>query len=222
MVVLPDVRGLYRFYEELALRFAERGYPAVAFDYFGRTAGVASATTSSRTWITSRRRSPTESSRTCGRRSSTCAPRAAVLHEDVHGRVLLRRAKLVAGGGGRSRPRRRDRLLRLDRSSETVRRGRRSGRPSSRRRSSRSWRATTQHAPRHDAGFDAALTKAGIKHELVVYDSAPHSFFDRKYEEHADASADAWEQVLTFIARQKARRPGADGPGPSSVRGAIS
>src|SRR5678816_199761 len=41
IVVLPDVRGLYRFYEELALRFAERGYAAVAFDYFGRTAGVA-------------------------------------------------------------------------------------------------------------------------------------------------------------------------------------
>src|SRR5256885_13440105 len=41
IVVLPDVRGLYRFYEELALRFAERGYPAVAIDYFGRTAGVA-------------------------------------------------------------------------------------------------------------------------------------------------------------------------------------
>src|SRR4029077_8860434 len=41
VVILPDVRGLYRFYEELALRFAERGYPAIAFDYFGRTAGVA-------------------------------------------------------------------------------------------------------------------------------------------------------------------------------------
>src|SRR5262249_18010918 len=40
VVILPDVRGLYRFYEELALRFAERGYPALAFDYFGRTAGV--------------------------------------------------------------------------------------------------------------------------------------------------------------------------------------
>ena len=39
VVILPDVRGLYRFYEELALRFAERGYAAVAFDYFGRTAG---------------------------------------------------------------------------------------------------------------------------------------------------------------------------------------
>src|SRR5439155_13971463 len=40
VVVLPDVRGLYRFYEEVALRFAERGYAAVAIDYFGRTAGV--------------------------------------------------------------------------------------------------------------------------------------------------------------------------------------
>src|SRR5204863_3650993 len=41
VVILPDVRGLYRFYEELALRFAERGYAAIAFDYFGRTAGLA-------------------------------------------------------------------------------------------------------------------------------------------------------------------------------------
>src|SRR3954453_22101029 len=39
VVVLPDVRGLYRFYEELALRLAEHGHAAVAFDYFGRTAG---------------------------------------------------------------------------------------------------------------------------------------------------------------------------------------
>src|SRR3954453_14506022 len=41
VVILPDVRGLYRFYEELALRFAERGYAALAIDYFGRTAGAA-------------------------------------------------------------------------------------------------------------------------------------------------------------------------------------
>jgi carboxymethylenebutenolidase len=40
VVILPDVRGLYRFYEELALRFAERGIAAVAIDFFGRTAGV--------------------------------------------------------------------------------------------------------------------------------------------------------------------------------------
>src|SRR3954454_12886012 len=40
VVILPDVRGLYHFYEELALRFAERGYAAIAIDYFRRTAGA--------------------------------------------------------------------------------------------------------------------------------------------------------------------------------------
>ena len=41
VVILPDVRGLFHFYEELALRFAERGHAAIALDYFGRTAGAA-------------------------------------------------------------------------------------------------------------------------------------------------------------------------------------
>src|SRR6478609_8327046 len=40
VVVLPDVRGLFRFYEELAERFAAAGHPAIAIDYFGRTAGL--------------------------------------------------------------------------------------------------------------------------------------------------------------------------------------
>ena len=40
VVVLPDVRGLYRFYTDLALRFAQAGYDAIAIDYFGRTAGI--------------------------------------------------------------------------------------------------------------------------------------------------------------------------------------
>src|SRR3954447_1290735 len=40
VVILPDVRGLFRFYEELAERFADAGVPAIAIDYFGRTAGL--------------------------------------------------------------------------------------------------------------------------------------------------------------------------------------
>ncbi len=40
MIVLPDVRGLHHYYEELALRFAENGIDAIAIDYFGRTAGI--------------------------------------------------------------------------------------------------------------------------------------------------------------------------------------
>ncbi len=53
----------------------------------------------------------------------------------------------------------------------------------------------------HNAAFDAALTAAGVEHEVVTYAGAPHSFFDRKHEEYAEASEDAWERVLAFIER---------------------
>ena len=32
MVILPDVRGLHAFYEDLAVRFAEAGIHATTFD----------------------------------------------------------------------------------------------------------------------------------------------------------------------------------------------
>jgi len=40
VVILPDVRGLYPFYSELAERFAQAGHDAIAIDYFGRSAGL--------------------------------------------------------------------------------------------------------------------------------------------------------------------------------------
>src|SRR5258706_3185341 len=40
VVIAPDVRGLHGFYEELAERFASAGVHAIAFDYFGRSAGT--------------------------------------------------------------------------------------------------------------------------------------------------------------------------------------
>ena len=46
----------------------------------------------------------------------------------------------------------------------------------------------------------AALREAGVAHELVTYDGAPHSFFDRKHEEFQAASDDAWRRTLDFIA----------------------
>ncbi len=53
--------------------------------------------------------------------------------------------------------------------------------------------------PEEVARYEEALTAAGIEGEVRVYDGAPHSFFDRRYEEHAEASADAWARVLAFI-----------------------
>jgi acetyl esterase/lipase len=47
--------------------------------------------------------------------------------------------------------------------------------------------------------FDAACRKANIKHDSTVYPGAPHSFFDRKQTEFAEASADAWKRVQAFV-----------------------
>jgi carboxymethylenebutenolidase len=48
--------------------------------------------------------------------------------------------------------------------------------------------------------FDRELTEHGVRHTFVLYDGAPHSFFDGGSAEHAEASADAWRRVLDFIA----------------------
>jgi carboxymethylenebutenolidase len=38
-----------------------------------------------------------------------------------------------------------------------------------------------------------------VEHELVTYDGAPHSFFDRKQADFVDASEDAWRRVVAFV-----------------------
>jgi carboxymethylenebutenolidase len=52
------------------------------------------------------------------------------------------------------------------------------------------------------AEFEAALAGAGVPHEIITYEGAPHSFFDRKQADFADASADAWRRVLDFVAKE--------------------
>jgi carboxymethylenebutenolidase len=52
------------------------------------------------------------------------------------------------------------------------------------------------------AAFDSGLERAGVDHEIVTYPGAPHSFFDRKQEEFAEASTDAWTRVLDFLAAE--------------------
>ena len=51
------------------------------------------------------------------------------------------------------------------------------------------------------AAFERRCSEAGVEHEVVTYDGAPHSFFDRKQEEFAEASEDAWRRTLAFIER---------------------
>ena len=197
VVILPDVRGLYRFYEELTLRFAERGYSAVAFDYFGRTAGVGKRDDDFEYRTHVDQTTPEGVQADVG---------AAVSHLRERGVTSIFTVGFCFGG----------RHSWLAAASGHGLQGaagfygfptERNGRPGP------AERAAEMTAPilalqagadqnitkvENDA-FERALTDAGVEHEIVVYDGAPHSFFDRKQEEFADASADAWRRVLEFI-----------------------
>ena len=37
-----------------------------------------------------------------------------------------------------------------------------------------------------------------VPNELVTYQGAPHSFFDKRYDEYRDACGDAWRRILEF------------------------
>jgi len=191
VVILPDVRGLYRFYEEVALRFAERGYAAIAFDYFGRTAGaekrgedfvyrphVEEATTPTVqadvaaciAYLQGRGVECVFTVGFCfGGRQSWLA---AAEQDGLAGAVGFygRPADATERAGELKAP-----ILALQAGAD-------------------------QNITAEDnAAFERALEDAGVEHELVTYEGAPHSFFDRKQEEFADASDDAWSKVLTFL-----------------------
>ena len=78
--------------------------------------------------------------------------------------------------------------------------GRASGRPSSARRSSRSWAAPTRRSRRTTSPRSTRPSpRPAWSTTSSTYAGAPHSFFDRKQEQFADASADAWRRVLAFF-----------------------
>jgi carboxymethylenebutenolidase len=54
--------------------------------------------------------------------------------------------------------------------------------------------------------FERALEEAGVQHEIAIYEGAPHSFFDRKFEEFREASDDAWRRLLAFIEQHSGAR----------------
>jgi carboxymethylenebutenolidase len=202
VVILPDVRGLYRFYEELALRFAERGHEAIAIDYFGRTAGVAKRDDDFPYREHVDQTTPDGIQTDVGaavthlRQSNEAIFTVGFCFGGRHSWLAAASGHGLAGAVGfYGRPGRGQDGLPgpIDRASEMTAPilGLMGGADSA--------------IPAADiAAFDAALTEAGVEHEVVTYEGAPHSFFDRRQEEFADASADAWSRVLGFIAGQAA------------------
>jgi carboxymethylenebutenolidase len=212
MVVIPDVRGLHPYYEELAVRFAEIGVDAVAIDFFARSAGTG----------------PRDKDFDFMSHVPRTTP--ATLQADIAAAVAHLRSP--AGGGVTSlfsvgfcfggalaylqaasglgyagvigfygwplglarwpdRPKPIDAAARFACPVLSIFGGADPGIP----------------AAAIDA-FDQALRQARVAHENVVYPDAPHSFFDRRQSEFAEASADAWRRVQAFVRSKTAAAPG--------------
>jgi len=57
-----------------------------------------------------------------------------------------------------------------------------------------------QGIPHEDnVAFEEVLQAAGKEYELIEFEGAPHSFFDRKQEDFQAASDEAWAKTLDFI-----------------------
>jgi len=200
VVIAPDVRGLHRFYEELAERFASAGVPAVAFDYFGRTAeterraddfdymphvrqttpeGVFADIAASRAYL----------------EKETKTRRTFVLGFCFGGRIAFLASAEVPGLAG------------------VVGFYGRLG-----KRENDSWPGPAETAPRMRApvlglfggddpgipatdiaAFNDTLRTAKLRHYIHTYPGAPHSFFDRTFNEHKAECDDAWRRVIAFM-----------------------
>lgn len=199
VVILPDVRGLYRFYEELALRFAERGYAAIAFDYFGRTAGVSKRGEDFEYMPHVQAVKPEEIQADVAAAAEWLRMRAGVDSLFTVGFCMGGRHSWLAAASGHGlagavgfygRP-----GVAQDGSPGPAQRAADMECPVLALQA-----GDDQHITADDnAEFDRALEAAGVEHEVVTYDGAPHSFFDRKQDQFAEASADAWTRTLAFI-----------------------
>ncbi len=200
VVILPDVRGLYRFYEELALRFAERGYAAVAFDYFGRTAGAEKRGDDFEYMPHVQQTTPEGVQADVGAcvehlRTAGCATVFTVgfCFGGRNSWLAAASSHGLAGAiGFYGRP-----GAGNDGSPGPIQRAAELGAPILALQG-----GDDPGIPMEDSrAFDEALNAAGLDHEVVIYDGAPHSFFDRKHEEFAEASENAWSRVLAFLER---------------------
>jgi len=200
IVILPDVRGLHAYYRELTERFAEHGVDAISIDYFGRSAGIGDRGPSFE-------HMPHVAATTYTGLSADVRAAAAHLREVARidrlyttgfcmgGRLAFLTAGLgldlagvigfygwPTGAARNDTPAPADVATSFTCPILGIFGGADEGIPAS-----------------AVATFEAALAAAGVEHCITTYEGAPHSFFDRKATDFADASARAWAETLGFM-----------------------
>jgi carboxymethylenebutenolidase len=194
MVVMPDVRGLHHFYKDLAQRFAEAGVDSVAIDYFARTAGMGDRSDAFE-YMPHVQQTTAE-----GIAADTAAAIEHLRSADGGAVKSVFTVGFCFGGsnswnqsalnpglngciGFYGRPMRSQPYISTMKAPLLILIAGADG-------------ATT---PEQNQEFLRELDKAHVPHESHVYDGAPHSFFDRSFEQWKEAGEDAWRRMLAFI-----------------------
>src|SRR5438309_9543816 len=202
VVLLPDIRGLHPYYVALAERFAEAGLPAVAIDWFGRTAGLAGGDSGTGTreadfdWQTHIPQTTPEGvdadiTAAIGYLRERTGPELPVVtvgfcfggsHSwrqsggslDVAGCAgFYGRPAMVGDAAAKAHPPTLLPIAGADRATPTE----------------------------DQLALAETMRSAGADVETAVYEGAPHSFFDRAFGEWEDACADAWRRILALTDR---------------------
>jgi carboxymethylenebutenolidase len=197
IIVLPDGGGLRPYFKSLTLRLAEIGFTTIAFDYFGRTAGL-TPRDDSFDW---REHVPHVKPETTFLADLTAA--IARLRADAGEQARATFALGFCMGGT------------LAFWSGTTDLGLAGAigfyaHVGDEELRSAAAQITTpllglfgdadQFIPVDDVrAFDRQLNGLGIEHEFVLYPGAPHGFFEIEQEAYEEASADAWRRMLAFI-----------------------
>ena len=204
VVILPDVRGLHPYYVALAERFAQAGLAAVAIDWFGRTAGTCDSTGTRPAdfeWKSHVEQTTEE---------GIDADLAAAL-DYLRGRTRADLPVVTVGFcfGGSHSWRQSGGSLPVAGCMGFYGRTSRVGEAATRAsRPTLMLIAGADHAtPVEDSmALAETMRAAGAEVETVVFDGAPHSFFDRAFGDWAQACDDAWSRMLAFTDQVAASR----------------
>lgn len=199
VVVLPDVRGLHPYYVALAERFAEAGVPAVALDWFGRTAGTCDGPgTRPADFDWSAHVPPTTPEGIDGDLQAA----VAYLRERTRPDLPVVTVGFCFGGSHSWRQAGGDHDVAgcigfYGRPSVVGDAATRARRPTVMIIAG----ADSLTPVEEQLRLAETMRAAGAEVETAVYDGAPHSFFDRAHGEWAGACADAWARVLALTDR---------------------
>lgn len=200
VVILPDVRGLFAFYQRLAETFAAIGVDAVAIDYFGRTAGTGprDADFDFRPHVARTTPDGVAADTTAGIDYLRSTGRPAAIFTvgfcfgGANSFMLGARGGLglagVIGFYGGMKPRT-------------------EGGPTPITQAPRTQVPVLGLFGGADPGipdeliaeYESGLAEAGVEYAIHTYPGAPHSFFDRSYADYSAECADAWRRMREFI-----------------------